>query len=112
MNWWLAGPKLVSYMAPPLFLALGVTVGGGLLGAFGHWIAGNPHEANASAIAFRIRIWAVAVALGGTISALEHFEQSLTSRAVSDLLRGSIALIAAYGGAELGYWLLRAWMLP
>ncbi len=112
MNGWLVGSKLVSLMAPPLFLALGVTVGGGLLGALGHWLAGHPHDANATEIAFRIRIWAVAVAIGGTISALEHFEHSLASRALWDLARGSLALMAAYGGAELGYWLVRAWMLP
>lgn len=110
MNWWLTSSKVVSLMAPPLFLALGVTLGGGLLGAFGHWIAGHTHNADASQIAFRIRIWAVAVAIGGTISALEQFEHSLTTRALLDLLRSAITLVSAYGGAELGYWLLRVWM--
>ncbi len=110
MKWWLVAPKVAALMAPPLFLACGVTLGGGLLGAFGHWLAGHQADADASQIAFRIRIWAVAVAIGGTISALESFEQSLTARAVLDLVRGGLTLTAAYAGAELGYWLIRAWM--
>jgi hypothetical protein len=109
MRWWLVAPKLAALVAPPLFLAFGVTLGGGLLGALGHWLAGHPDQANASALALRIRIWAVAVAVGGTISALENFEKSLATRAVVDLLRGGLTLTAAWAGAALGYWLLYLW---
>lgn len=106
MNWWFLSTRLVPLMAPPFFMALGVTLGGGLLGAWGHWLAGHPNMANAPEIAFRIRIWAVAVAIGGTITAFEHFERSLATRAVVDLARDGLILIAAYAGAEMGYGLL------
>lgn len=110
MRWWLIGPRLITLLAPPLFLALGVTLGGGLFGAFGHWLAGQTEAANGAQIAFRIRIWAVAVAIGGTISALENLEKSVTTRALTDFVRGGLTLGAAYAGAEIGYWLLRWWM--
>lgn len=84
MKWWMIAPKVVVSMAPPFFLALGVTLGGGLMGALGHWIAGRTMSANAPEIAFRIRIWAVAVAVGGILSALESFEKSLAARAMMD----------------------------
>ena len=112
VKWWLIAPKVLALIAPPLFLACGVTLGGGLFGAFGHWLAGHQSEANASQIAFRIRIWAVAVAVGGTITALENFEKHLSTRAMLDLIRGGLTLTAAYAGAEFGYLLLRWWMQP
>ncbi|MCY0898249.1 MAG: sporulation protein [Firmicutes bacterium] len=111
MRWWLVAPKIGALIAPPLFLALGVTVGGGLIGALGNWLAGHAASADASQIAFKIRIWAVAIAIGGTISALEHIEQSLTRRAMADLVKGSLTIFAAYAGAELGFWLIRWWMI-
>lgn len=109
MRWWLVAPKVLILVTPPLFLAFGVTLGGGLLGALGHWLAGESTHASAAEIAFRIRIWAVAVAIGGTITALENFEKSLSTRAMLDLVRGGLTLTAAYAGAELGYWLLYLW---
>lgn len=112
MKWWMVGPKLAAFVSPPLFLALGVTLGGGLVGALGHWMAGQNAQANAAQIAFRIRIWAVAVSIGGTISALESFEKSLATRALLDLARGALTLVAAYAGAELGYLLLQRWIGP
>lgn len=112
MRWWLAGPKVITLITPPLFLAFGVTLGGGLLGALGHWLAGQPNVADASQIAFKIRIWAVAVAIGGALTALENFEKSLSAKALVDLAKGGLTLLAAYAGAELGYLLLRWWMFP
>lgn len=109
MKWWLVAPKLGALAAPPLFLAFGVTLGGGLMGALGHWLAGHPTAANASAIALKLRIWAIAVAVGGTISALENFERSITTRAMLDLVRGGVTLTAAWLGAAIGYWLLFLW---
>ncbi len=111
MRWWMTAPKIATLVSPPLFLAFGVTLGGGLMGALGQWIGGHPGQADASQIAFRIRIWAVAVAIGGTLTALENFEKSVSTKAMLDLVKGSLTLLAAYAGAALGYWLLRWWMM-
>lgn len=103
--------RMLRLVGPPLFLAFGVTVGGGLMGALGHWLAGQTMEADASQIAFKIRIWAVAVAIGGALTALENFERSLSTKALVELAKGGLTLTAAYAGAELGYLLVRWWML-
>ncbi|NMP21853.1 YtrH family sporulation protein [Sulfobacillus harzensis] len=105
-------PRILRLLGPPLFLAFGVTVGGGLMGALGHWLAGQSSQADASQIAFRIRIWAVAVAIGGALTALENFERSLSTKALVELAKGGLTLMAAYAGAEFGYLLVRWWMLP
>lgn len=112
MRWWWVLPKLMRLVGPPLFLAFGVTLGGGLLGSFGHWLVGQQNQADASQIAYKIRIWAVAVAIGGALTALENFDKSVSARALGDLIKGGLTLSAAYTGAEMGYLLLRWWMAP
>lgn len=82
------------------------------MGAFGHWIVGQERQADPSQIAFKIRIWAVAVAIGGALTALENFERSVSTKALVDLAKGGLTLLAAYSGAQLGYWLLLWWIKP
>ncbi len=103
--------RILRLVGPPLFLAFGVTVGGGLMGALGHWLVGQTVEADAGQIAFKIRIWAVAVAIGGALTALENFERSLSTKALVELAKGGLTLTAAYAGAEFGYLLVRWWTL-
>ncbi len=91
---------------PPLFLALGVTLGGGVIGALGTWMAGQG-PGDPVATAYRIRIWAVAIAIGGALTAFENLERGLTSRALPVLFRDSLGILAAYLGAQWGYWMIR-----
>ncbi|MCY0863722.1 MAG: sporulation protein [Sulfobacillus sp.] len=92
----------------PFFLAMGVTLGGGLLGSFGQWLAGQP-EINPALIAYRIRIWAVAMAIGGTLTVFEQLEQHLTSRALGDAGKTALLVGVAYLGAEIGFWVVAWW---
>lgn len=110
MPWWTIGAKVSRLVAPPLFLGLGVTLGGGLIGSLGESLASNLGPADPSQLAFKIRIWAVAVAIGGALTALENLEKSLSTRAMIDIARGGITLMSAYAGAQLGYWLILWWM--
>lgn len=97
--------KLVRVGIPPYFLALGVTLGGGLLGSLGQWFAGQGAQ-DPAMTAYRIRIWAVAIAIGGTLTALENLERGLSTRAVPIILRDGLAIMMAYFGAQSGYWML------
>lgn len=101
--------KTVQAGVPPFFLALGVTLGGGLIGSMGLWLAGRGPQDPAQA-AYRIRIWAVAIAIGGTLTALEHLEKGFFARALPALVRDGIAIAMAYLGAQAGYWLLN-WLV-
>lgn len=93
---------------PPYFLAFGVTVGGGLFGALGRWLVAD-YSATPAQTAFQLRIWAVAIAIGGTLTALESFERSVSTRALPILFRDGLALLLAYWGAQSGYVLLKWW---
>lgn len=97
--------KIWRSTVPPFGLAFGVTLGGGVAGALGEWLAGRP-AADASQVAFGIRIWAVAIAIGGTLTAFEHFERGLSQGALSQILREVGVLAAAYAGAQTAFWLL------
>lgn len=104
---WILVMKVWRVALPPLFLAFGVTMGGGMLGALGQWVVGQP-GGDASDIGFRIRIWAVAIAIGGTMTAFEHLERGLTQGALPQIIRDVLVLSAAYAGAQAAYWFLRS----
>ncbi len=101
--------RLWRIAIPPLFLAAGVTLGGGLIGSLGAWIAGRG-PGDPVTTSYRIRIWAVAIAIGGTLTAFENLERGLSARAVPAVVRDGVGIVAAYCGAQWGYWILR-WMV-
>lgn len=102
------GLRMLRVAIPPFFMALGVTLGGGALGALGNWLVGKGPQDPATT-AFRIRIWAVAVAIGGALTALENLERGFSTRALPQIARDSLTLAMAYVGAQWGYLLLKWW---
>ena len=103
--------KLLGIGIPPFFLSLGVTLGGGLLGALGLWLAGRGPQ-NPAVVGYGIRIWAVAIAIGGTFTALENLERGFSAHALSAIVRDTISIVMAYLGAQSGYWLLNQLAKP
>lgn len=99
--------RLARGLTPPFCLALGVTMGGAMLGGLGQWLVGNPAPDYAQ-LAWRIRIWAVAVAIGGAMTALENLEREFLVRGSLGVLRDLAIVVVAYLGALFGYWLVRA----
>ncbi|MGC8489148.1 MAG: YtrH family sporulation protein [Clostridia bacterium] len=99
--------KVLRTLMPPFMTALGVTAGGALVGGLGQWIVGEPAP-DYAALAFQIRIWAVAVAIGGAMTALENLEREFLSRGVFGLFRDLAVAGIAYLGAQVAYLLIRA----
>ena len=94
-------------LTPPFAIALGVTLGGALIGGLGQWLVGEPAP-DYVALAFRIRIWAVAVAIGGALTALENLERGFLARGAPGVLRDLAVVLVAYLGSLMAYWLIRA----
>ncbi|MCL6564717.1 MAG: YtrH family sporulation protein [Firmicutes bacterium] len=113
MTWWTwlhdVAWRTERVALPPYAQAFGVTLGGGLLGALGRSLAGHG-PVDPATVAFRIRIWAVAVAIGGTLTAFEQIERGLASGSLPDLLRDFVIVFAAYAGAQSAYWSLH-WLV-
>lgn len=57
-------------------------------------------------VAASIKIWAVAVALGGTFSSFEIIEQSLLKGEVRGMTKHLFYIAAALAGANTGYGIL------
>ncbi|MBE3557548.1 MAG: sporulation protein [Firmicutes bacterium] len=98
--------RFVRIVVPPGTLAMGVTLGGALLGGWGEWLVGQPSPPYAD-IAWRIRIWAMAIAIGGTQTAFENLERQLLTGGLTGIGRDLAIVAAAYLGAQLGYRLIR-----
>lgn len=99
--------RALRALMPPFMTALGVTIGGALVGGLGQWIVGEAAPDYAG-LAFQIRIWAVAVAIGGAMTALENLEREFMSRGLFGLFRDLAVAGIAYLGAQLAYLLIRA----
>lgn len=88
------------------FIALGVVLGGSVFGALAATLTDQPPLKTMITIADNIKIWAVAVALGGTFSSFRVLEQGLFRGEVKTLVRQLLYVFFAMGGAQLGYIIL------
>lgn len=88
------------------FIALGVILGGSLFGSLAASLCGEAPLLTLINVAERIKIWAVAIALGGTFSSFRVLEQGLFRGEFKSLVRQFLYIITAMAGAQVGYLLL------
>ncbi len=99
-------PGFVSNIILNFFIALGVVLGGSVFGALAATLTNQPPLKTMMTVADNIKIWAVAVALGGTFSSFRVLEQGLFKGEVRSLVRQLLYVFFAMGGAQLGYIML------
>ncbi len=59
------------------FIALGVLLGGCLIGGIGAYLSGQPPLTIITSLANRLKIWALVAAIGGTFDAVYSFERGI-----------------------------------
>lgn len=91
------------------FIALGVILGGALIGAFGAFLAGEPPLAKMFEFANRLKIWALVAAIGGTFDAFYSFERGIFNGQTRDIVKQVLLIISAMGGAQTG-WHVINWL--
>jgi hypothetical protein len=91
------------------FIALGVLLGGTLIGAIGAFLAGEPPLTKMFEFANSLKIWALVAAIGGTFDAFYSFERGIIQGETRDIVRQVLLIISAMGGAQTG-WLLITWL--
>lgn len=84
------------------FVSFGVMVGGCLLGGMGSFLIGHPPLTFMVTLADKIKIWAVVVAIGGTIDTLTAIERGLTSGAPGEIIKHLLYICSAFMGAHIG----------
>ncbi len=88
------------------FTALGVILGGSLLGSLGATLTKNAPFKLMNKLAQDIKLWAVVTAIGGTFSNLKAIEGGVFKGRFLVILKQFILLTVSFLGAQLGIWLI------
>lgn len=84
------------------FIALGVVIGGSVIGGISSFILGEPPLTNISRLSKSLKIWALVAAIGGTFDAIYNFEKGLLYGTPLDLFKQILMIVSAMGGAHTG----------
>ena len=91
------------------FIALGVLLGGALIGGLGAYLSGEPPLTAITKLANRLKIWALVAAIGGTFDAVYSSERRRVEGTTREILDQLLLIISAMGGAQTG-WLIISWL--
>ncbi|KGX93371.1 sporulation protein [Pontibacillus halophilus JSM 076056 = DSM 19796] len=92
------------------FIALGVVIGGSLIGSMAAFVIGDAPLTAMSRIAKSLRIWAVVAAIGGTFDAISNIERGILQGSTIDLVKQSLLIVFAMGGVQSAI-LIISWMI-
>ena len=84
------------------FIALGVLIGGALIGGFAAFLVGDAPLNRMARLASSLKIWAIVAAIGGTFDTFYNFEKGLFGGETKFLVKQILLIITATGGAQLG----------
>ncbi|MCU9594440.1 YtrH family sporulation protein [Caldibacillus thermolactis] len=88
------------------FIALGVLLGGSLIGGLAAFLTGQPPLTEIYRLANSLRIWAIVAAIGGTFDAVYSFERGLMEGETDSLVKQIFLILSAFGGAQTGALLI------
>lgn len=91
------------------FVAFGIVLGGALIGGIGAIVSLQPPTQTMLDVAGRIKIWALAAAVGGTIDPMRVIESNFFDGNISPAIKQILFLLSAFMGAHIGAELVR-WM--
>jgi hypothetical protein len=88
------------------FVALGLVIGGSMIGAIGALLTHRPPMDTMLHLADQLKIWAMVSALGGTMDTIRILEAGFLEGQVTLLLKQLGYLLAAFIGCQIGYFLI------
>lgn len=89
------------------FTAFGVVVGGSVFSGLAAIITNNPPLRTMINIANSIKIWAMAIAIGGTFTSFDIINKSLFEGEIKSIIKQIIYISVALLGANSGYITIR-----
>jgi hypothetical protein len=89
------------------FIALGVLLGGSLIGGLSAFLTGQPLLTTIYRLSTLLRIWAIVAAIGGTFDTVYSFERGIFEAATKDIFKQLLLITAALGGAQTGALLIK-----
>lgn len=84
-------------------IAFGVVVGASAFSGLGAIINNHPPLKTMISVARSIKIWAVAVSLGGTIASFELIDQGILKGEIKSVIKQLSYILIAFIGANVGY---------
>lgn len=93
----------VSNLIINFFIAMGVIVGASLFAGLAALVSNNPPIKTIINVADSLKIWAVAVALGGTFQSIEAIEQGIFRGEIRSIARELLYVLSALAGANTGF---------
>jgi len=100
-------PSFLQDIVYELLIAFGVVVGASVFAGLGALINDNPPMKTMLDMAHSLKIWAVAIALGGTFSTLEVLDQGIWRGELKSILKQVIYIVTALTGSNLGYGFIK-----
>ncbi|GAK38757.1 YtrH family sporulation protein [Paenibacillus urinalis] len=89
------------------FIAFGIVLGGSMLGGIGAVMSMQPPTQTMLEVAGRIKIWALAAAVGGTIDPMRVIESNMLDGNLSPAIKQILYIIFAFLGAHMGTELVK-----
>lgn len=91
-------------------IALGVVLGGVILGGLGAFITDEYPMFKMLRLAEQLKIWAMVAAIGGTFDTIKHFEITILGGQLNLAFQQIIFIVSAFLGAHMGTILVR-WLI-
>lgn len=91
------------------FIALGVIIGGAIIGGIAAFLVGDPPLTRIFRLANSLKIWAIVAAIGGTFDTFYNLEKGLFNGETKFLVKQLLLIIFATGGAQTGA-LIISWL--
>ncbi|WP_160033154.1 YtrH family sporulation protein [Paenibacillus sp. An7] len=101
---------MMSFMSKIIldfFIAFGIVLGGAMLGGVGAVVSLQPPTQTMLDVAGKIKIWALAAAVGGTIDPMRVIESNMLDGNLSPAIKQILYLIFAFLGAHMGTELVK-----
>ncbi|REJ37162.1 MAG: hypothetical protein DIU82_01730 [Bacillota bacterium] len=98
--------EIVKGVLLPFFTALGVMLGGSLLGGLAALFYPESPFHRMQTLAQDVKLWAIVVAMGGTFPTLRALDSGLFNGEVVHLVRQLGAIMAGFLGAQTGFWVV------
>lgn len=92
------------------FVALGIVIGGTILGGIGHLLSKQPPMEQMNLLAEQLKIWGLVGALGGTFDSFMQIERVITEGALSPIVKQIIFILSAFAGAHTGTLIIK-WLI-
>lgn len=88
-------------------IAFGVIVGASVFAGLGAVVNNHPPLKTMLSVANSIKIWAVALALGGTVNSFQVIDEGLWRGEIKSVIKQVTYILVALLGANVGYSLIK-----